>query len=332
MTEPNANPRAASGELQSTVTLGEFVRAWSRYRVWFIAGLVIVALGTLIWTKFGMTTFYRTQASFFVTNRFTPESRAGIAETEIYKGGANEQFQASFLATLAEQYLDSSDFLLEVADRMQMAGTDLYKLLNIKEKDARLRRLILADTLRTNLVQARKIETSGVIILTGELPDPEAAAKFINTCLDVLQERFTNNEFGYFADILKLYREKYQAELKNREAMSAKLRALRFEDYPELKTQRDATEDVLTEQAHNLARMNVRIEMLTMATSPEALAASRSVTIVDHALPPLRKSRPKTMLMTGVAVTLYTFVFMVGLMLIGLIQGASAAREARSRE
>lgn len=321
-----------SGELQSTVTLGEFLRAWSRYRIWFIAGLILVSLGTFIWVKLFMTTFYRAEASFFVTSRLTPESRMGIAETEVFKGGANEQFQASFLSTLATQYLDSKDFLLEVADAMKAEGTDVAKLLGIKEKDEQKRRLLLADALRSNLIQAHKIETSGVIVLSGELPDREAAARFVNICVEKLQDRFTENEFGYFKNALGIYKQKYQDELAARAKMAEKLRTLRFEDYPELQTERKAIESVLTEQALALARMNVRIEMLTMATSPDALKAARSISVVDHASPPLRKSRPKTILMTGVAIILYTFVFMVGLMLVGLIQGTAAARDARFRD
>ncbi len=321
-----------SDELQSTVTLGEFLRAWARYRVWFLVGLVVVVLGAFVWAKLFMTTFYRAEASFFVTSRFTPESRAGIAETEIFKGGSNELFQASFLSTLTTQYLDSSDFLLEVADQMQAEGTDLAKLLGIGERDAQRRRLLLADALRSNLVQTRKIESSGVIILDGELPDPAAAARFVNICIEKLQQRFTNNEFDYFKNILGLYKEKYKQELDDRAKLAEKLRALRYEDYPTLQTERKALEAVLTEQALNLARMNVRIEMLSMATTPEALKAASTVNVVDHATPPLRKSRPKTILMTGVAAILYTFVFMAGLMLVGLLQGVSTTRGARFRD
>lgn len=321
-----------SGELQSTVTLGDFLRAWARHGVWFAVGLLVVGLGTFAWVKCCMTTFYRAEASFFVTSRLTPESRAGIAETGIFKGGEDELFQTEFLATLAEQYLDSSDFLLEVADRLKAAGTDLAQLLGIDERDEQKRRLLLADALRSNLIQARKVETSGVIVVTGEMPSPNAAALFVNACLDKLQERFTENEFGYFRNTIGLYKEKYRQELDARAKTAEKLRTLSDETDPAIQAERKAIESVLNEQALNLARMNVRIEMLTMATSPEALKAARSIAVVDHARPPLRKSRPTTTLIVGAAMIFYTFVFMVGLMLIGLLQGTPAAREARFRD
>lgn len=321
-----------SGELQSTVTLGEFLRAWARYGVWFAAGLIVVGLGTFAWVKCRMTTFYRAEASFFVTSRLTPESRAGIAEAGIFKGGEDELFQTEFLATLAEQYLDSGDFLLEVADRMKAGGTDPARLLGIDERDEQKRRRLLANALRSNLIRARKLETSGVIVISGEMPRPEAAALFVNTCLDKLQERFTENEFGYFRNIIGLYKEKYRQELDARAKSAEKLRAPSNENDPEIQAERKAIESVLSEQALNLARMNARIEMLTMATSPEALKAARSITVIDHARPPLRKSRPTTTLIIGAATIFYTFVFMVGLMLIGLLQATPATREARFRD
>ena len=316
----NHEPFHHDGEFRSAITLGDFVGAWMRWRGWFLGGLAVAAVGTFVWAYFFMTPFYRAEASFFVTQRFTPESRAGLAETQVYQGGLNEQFQAVFLATAAEQYLRGGDLLLSAADRLAAErGIDLADVLSIEDSDPDRRRRKLAHELTRKLVAARRIENSGVIVVTAELPDPYLAADYLNFCLDELQRRFAANELDYFQDVLAAYRRSYEEQGDKRDEMAAEMDALRWDDSPRTRARRQQIDATLQEQARGMGEMHRRIEMLAMATGQEARQAIRPVTVIDPATAPLRKSRPKTILMTVTAASLYTFVFMVILTLAGLL-------------
>ncbi|MEN6625086.1 MAG: hypothetical protein ABFD69_02540 [Candidatus Sumerlaeia bacterium] len=155
-------------ELESTVTLADFARAWARAGVPFLIGLVLVVVIAAIWAK-NQTPYYRARASFFVT------SVGGPSQTESIRGWQNEEVHAAFLTNLAEQYLVSGDFFGKVAARMNQGGKQYSP-----------------ETLRSHLA-ARDIEKSGIMIVEGELPDPDAAAKFVNTCLDTLAAELNAN-------------------------------------------------------------------------------------------------------------------------------------------
>ncbi len=323
------------GELRSAVTLADFVHAWLRWRVWFFAGLALAMIGTFAWAKLFMTPFYRAEASFFVTQRFTAESRPGLAEAELYRGGLNEQFQSQSRAIMAEQYLRGGEFLLTVADRLQQEkGIDLARLLGIETDDPGLRQRLLAFNL-SKLVVARKIEVSGVILLTVELPDPFAAAEFANASLGELSQRFTAYELDDFSASLAAYESAEQDMLQRRELLAQQMAAVRFDDSPQARSRRQALEASLQEQARGMGEMRVRLEYLRMATSPQAREAARPLTVISPASAPLHKSHPKTLLMTIMAGALYTFVFMVILTLAGLLemagQNTAAAAPAPSR-
>lgn len=200
-------------ELESTVTLADFARAWARAGVPFLTGLVLVVVIAAIWAK-NQTPYYRAQASFFVT------SQPGSTD-----GWQNEEVHAAFLTNLAEQYLASNDFFTEVAARLGKGN-----------------RHFTPDDLRAHLT-ARDIEKSGIIVITGELPDAYAAPYFVNMCLDVLGEKLGG-------------------------------------------------------------------------------AAAARLTVIDHANAPAVKSRPKPGSAVGLAAALYTFVFMLALVLAGLIKSS----------
>ena len=315
--------RGRDAELESAVTLGDFLRAWARYKWWYLAGLVLDAGGTIAWAKLAMTVYYRAEAAFSVTRRFTPESRPGLAEAEIFRGTLNEQFQALHMANAAEQYLHGDEFLLEVADALAKpedgAGRiNLMELLEIDEPDARRARLILADRLKRDLIETRHVETSGIILLAVELPDAEVAARFVNVAIDLLQGRFTEGEFRYFESILELYDDQIKAEEAERLARSEELARTQFDRFPGVDQRRTALAEWLTQQAEKLAEMRQRTEMLRMAVSPEAKAAAEPITVIDPAVPPLKKNRPKVGLLTVMTSALYTFVFMTGLAIAAL--------------
>ena len=319
---------AASGELQSTVTLLDFFQSWYRYRVAFVVGLLIVSGTVFVMAKFVMMKFYRAETRIFVGRQFAPETKLGAMDIKGFERGRNESLRAVVLAIVAEQLLTSRELLSEAVARLKTPDEgdpiDVYELLNIQDPSPEWREGQLIKLLRDDLIRLNHIQNSGFIVFSVELPDPRIAARFANVCVEVLQERFTDLEFSYEDQSLKAYEQKLKEELAYRAERTAQLDALddksRFDWLPSIRKELEAYDEELTLQAEWLADLRNRIQLMRLATSPEAKAASQPVRVIDRAYPPLKKNRPKTILSTLMVSALYTMIFMVGLMLVSYLR------------
>lgn len=333
-----ATPPNPSTEVQSTVTLLDFYRAWARYRALYLIGLILVAGFTFVFAKFVMTKFYRADTSFFIGSKFTPESMVGVADTELFEGTRNEKYLDIRQGEIAQRYLASRELLLGVVNELKAEeDIDLYEMLNIRETDETLRKAQLVKYLNDDLIRTIQNQSSGLLVLSVEMPDPEVAAMFANKSIEKLREEFTRLDFQYFEEALKLYEQKFQDELARRDALAAELTKMNlgagyFDKYEKKEQQRQALLEELEFQAETLAELSKRIEELRLATSEEAKQAAQPVKVIERAYPPLKKSRPKTILSTVVAAALYTFVFMLGLALASLIRLSGQSVQTRGLE
>lgn len=331
--------RPVASDVQSSLTLVDFFQAWHQFRWWFLGGFLLVSLGTIIWCKVFTTIYYRAETKFFVGRVIPLEQRVGLADVEGVPVGRNEQYQNLVQGVLAEQYLSSSDLLLEVARRFAsgefaekygMQQWNLYELLDIEAKSEDRRQRMLAEVLKTNLIKSRQVQNTGLVILSVELPNPLASSQFANACVKVLMERFEALDFGYLDAAHKLYRDKLAAVVKEGEQLAeAKVAdGLQYDAYP-LKAQRhEKLKEQLKVQAEWAAAVQDKVSKLALATSPEARLAGQPVKIVEYGRVPLKKSRPKTILNTLMASSLYTFVFMLALVVHGYVAwGARQRRE-----
>lgn len=332
--QPPPGAARGPGEIQATLKLIDFFQVAYRYRGWFILGLLAVALGTIAWAKLIAPVFYRADSRFYVGRSYTPESMPGVAETEVFRGYTSEQYHGRVQGLLAREFLLSADLLHEVVETLAAdpeRPVDLYAVLGITESDPELRRQMLVTYLERDLLRVMQVENTGFMVFSVELTQPGLAARFNNACLRVLMERFEEMQFGQFAQALSAYEEQYAAEQQRREARARELAALYeqsyYDRYPPIEARRVALEEELSVQAEWLAEMRNRIEKLKLATSAEARAAGQPVQVLEWATPPLKKSRPKTILSTMMTSLLYTFVFMIGLVGVGYVEWLRRARQ-----
>jgi uncharacterized protein involved in exopolysaccharide biosynthesis len=325
----------AAGEVQTSLSLVDFLATWYRLRGWFVGGFLLVALGTIIWNKCFMTKFYRAEARVFVGRAIPMEQRIGFSDLDGAAVGRNDQFLNLVQGVLAEQYLTSTNLLLEVTDGL-LKGTfaqygltqkwDLYGLLKIREKNEDFRQRKLAATLQNDLIAVRQVQNSGLLTFSAELPDPEAARSFVNACVRVLQDRFTTLEFDYYDKARNEYKAKLDGEIKKSEELARARVGLEMDKYPPRAQQNEIVKAQLEYQATYIAELKTKISKLEMATSEGAKFAAQPVKVVDWAYTPLKKVRPKTTLNTLMAAALYTFIFMLGLAGYSYVRWSLAAR------
>lgn len=326
-------PPSSASEVQSSLTLLDFFQTWRHLRWWFLAGLILVGGGTYIFNKFFLKEYFRAEAKIFVGRNILPEQRIGIADIELSAIGRNDQFINLVQAVLAEQYLTSTKLLLDVVDgfksgefkkKYYMQPWDLYDLLDLKKKDKEsedyLRRK-LAFKLQNSLIQVRQVLNSGMLIFSVELPKAQAAREFTNACVRVLMERFTDLEFGYYDSSLQLYRERLAREIKDSQKLAQTKVGIDLDHYPTMDQQNEILKAELEEQAKWIAQMATKISKLDLATTETAKAAGQSLKVVDWAYMPIEKCRPHCTLNSLLAAALYTFVFMLGMVVYNYMRG-----------
>lgn len=323
-------PPTQASEVQSTLTLLDFFQTWRHLRWWFIAGLILVGGGTYAYNKFFLKEYFRAEAKIFVGRNILPEQRIGIADLELSAIGRNDQFINLVQAVLAEQYLTSTKLLLDVTDGFKsgefqtkyfMHKWDLFELLEIKEKEEDFRKRKLAYILQNSLIQVRQVLNSGMLIFSVELPNAEAAREFTNACVRILQERFTDLEFGYYDASRDLYKERLAREIKASKNLAQTRVGIDLDHYPSMDQQNEILKAELEEQAKWIAQMSTKISKLDLATTDSAKAAGQPLKVVDWAYTPIRKSRPHSTLNALMAAALYTFVFMLGMVLYSYTRG-----------
>src|SRR5687767_13542529 len=113
-------PSHEATEVQSSITLQDFFQVWTRHRVLFLLGLIIIVLATVVWSKFFLTKYYRAQSTIFIGNRVSPDQRIGFSEIDKPPAGRNDQYFNARDAAVAEQYLNSPELLLEAARRLKL--------------------------------------------------------------------------------------------------------------------------------------------------------------------------------------------------------------------
>jgi uncharacterized protein involved in exopolysaccharide biosynthesis len=236
---------------------------------------------------------------------------------------------------MAEQWLRSRDVLVEAVaalKRPSAAGEpayDIYAMLDIREETPLMRDASLTKLLVDDLTRVTQIQNSGVVRFGVELPDPTAAARFSNACIDVLQKRFTEDIFSELDGAVTIYERDLAKQLEERRKLGAEQLSLgAFDVNPTVQARRSALQEQLDLQAEALGTLVVNIEHLRIATDPLAREAAQPVTVIEKAWPPLHKNRPKTILSTIVACAVYTFVFMIGLVLVGFLRAAGRQRRA----
>lgn len=333
VSSPRLSPAGAVSEVQSALTLVDFFQTWYHLRYWFVIGFILVSAATFIWNKYFRTEYFRAETRIFVGRNILPEQRVGIADLEIPPIGRNDQFINVVNANLAEQLLTSNKLLLEVVDGLRSGEFkkygkqtwDLFEMLKIKEKDDDFRHRKLADILRFGLVQVRQIQNSGLLSFSVELPNAQAAREFANSCIQVLQDRFADIEFGYYDQAKKLYQERLSKESKRSENLAQSRVDIDLDHYPTRDQQNEIIKAELEEQARWIAQLNVKIGKLDLATTSETKAAGNPLKVIDPAYTPIKKSRPHVTLNTLLAAALYTFVFMLGLAAFGYVRWSMAA-------
>ncbi len=311
------------GEIIASVSLMDFFGVWYRCKGWYILGLFLVALTAFIDTKFWSAEYFEASGRFYIQNEFVAYSLIGAAEIEVFEDTRNKQYDSARSGYLAEEYLMSGELILEAVDqlgRQQNKPCDVYQLLGIgKGRDDQDRETRLVDVIRNGLMQVRHIRNSGIIELNMELTDPRAAADFVNACLGVLKDRFDRDRFGYVDKALEVYRARLKEEEINRAGKAGKLGEIIYDRYPEVDQKRRALEWELEVQAETIALLNKSISMFEMYTDKLARDAGQPVRIIDVARPPTHKNRPRVVLNVLVVATIYTFVFMIGLMVAGFL-------------
>jgi uncharacterized protein involved in exopolysaccharide biosynthesis len=320
-------------EVQSTVTLQDFSAVFWRYRRFFAIGLVIVAGGTFLWTKFMRTKYFQATATFSVMESMTATSRAGIADTQIFEPNRTEKY-LYYQTVFAEQVLFSRELIVEATRRMAepTSGSTayrLYSMLNIEESDPGRRDDLLTRLFQESLMKVVNLRSSGVMTVSVELPDPVAAARFVNLAIDLLQQRITEMNFRYLDKLVALYQQDLSDRLEMRQTLADELlelqRTHQYDVTPNIAARRDELKKRLDLQAEALGELNTQISQITLAASPQARQAAQPVEIISRAWPPLKKSRPQTILTTLMATLLYGLVFMGGM----VVAGYFAARERR---
>jgi uncharacterized protein involved in exopolysaccharide biosynthesis len=326
--EPNVplHPEPAD-ETRTVVTLADFFGLWMRYQRYFFAGLLIVAVATVLWIKLLMTEFFRAETIFNIGSQFTAVSRVGLAELHLFEPNLSDKVLLLQILK-AEYWLQSHELLLEVAELLKHPKNpaegppvDLYELLRIPAGDQHRRDFLLVKTLNDNLVRCKESQTSGLIQLSVEMPDPRVAARFANACVEALKRRFTAGDFGYLDQAVKLYEKDVPAQVEKHRALSEKLLQLEpYDTNPIIQAQRAVLQSQVNMGAGTLNAMLINVQHLRMATDPRAKDAAQPVQLIEQAWPPLKKSRPQTILTTILVAAVYTFVFMAGLMLVGLLR------------
>jgi uncharacterized protein involved in exopolysaccharide biosynthesis len=333
MSEQQQTELRAYGEDQAAVTLVDFVDLWTRWRAPFLIGLLIVAVVTVGWIKLVRKEFFRAETTFSVGSQFTSISRVGVADLQLFEANRSDKLLVQQIIQ-AEQWLRSRDLLMEAVEAVKQPAEpdhqrawDVAGLLGITEQDPSTRQAILTKTLVDDLTRVTQIQNSGVIRLGVELPDPAAAAALANACVHVLQERFTDADFRYLDQAVALYEDDLRTQLAERGKLADEQLALGpFDTNPTVQSRRSSIQEQLDLQAEALGTLRVNIEHLRIATDERARAAAQPVTVIDKAWPPLNKSRPKTILSTILALAVYTFVFMIGLVAIGLARAVARRR------
>src|SRR5690349_3756167 len=94
----------ATSEIQSTLSLMDFMQAWFHLRWWYLIGLFLVCLATYLWNR-QRTPYYRAESKIFVGRIIIPEQRIGLSDLSPAPIGRNDQFINLVNAGLAEQYL-----------------------------------------------------------------------------------------------------------------------------------------------------------------------------------------------------------------------------------
>jgi uncharacterized protein involved in exopolysaccharide biosynthesis len=325
----------SASEVQSSVTLAHFFRIWARYRTLFFIGLLTVGVVTFAWNKLVRTKYYQAETTFYVGSQFTANSRVGIAESKMYEGNRSDKYLVLQILQ-CERWLYSRELLLEAADRLKNAPIstdpetktyDLYNMLGMNRDE-------FAEYLKENLVRVIQVQNSGVIIFRVEMPDPVAAARYANICIEVLQERFKRDDFRYLDAAAKVYEEGVNEQMREREKVAQQLTSMGlkglYDNVPEIASRRSALADQLKYQGESLAQLLVQVGLFKLATRPEAKEAAQPVSVIERAYPPLKHSRPKTLLSTLMAMAVFTFVFLLGLEVVGFMATLGPARDPRS--
>lgn len=319
-----APPAAANGaETQSLLTLTDYIALLARHRRWFFAGLIVCMAGAFIYAKLFAVTFYKAEAQFYINNRLPLEQGVGLFDAKI-ELSRNEQYQTSVNTELADRLLHSAEILTSATQSLAGDGSkfDLYAALRIKERDPEKRQAMLFRELRNSLITVKPVETTGLVVYTVELPNPKAAAAYANITLDLIQRKFIDLNFGYFAKARKIYEDELQRATQTQQRLAGQLRDFNrqhfYDSIDSVAQQRKAMEEQLKVNTTAIAELAQRAENLRLATSEEAMRAAQPVKIINQAEVPLKKSRPQTILLTLTAGLLYSFVFLTSLMLMGL--------------
>jgi uncharacterized protein involved in exopolysaccharide biosynthesis len=338
MTLPSATaPRYESSEVQSSITVIDFFRSWYAYRYWFIIGFLIITIGTWTYSKFHMPAFYRAESKLFVGREVPKEQMIGFVDVPGSTAGRNEQYLNVVWAALAEQYLTSADLLREVAEKLKAPDPaygnkplDLYKALGIDDKDPERREMKLVRVLTNELMQVRQMSSTGLIMFSGDMLSPQSAKRFVDACIKVLQDRFTTLTFGYYQKALALYKDQVTEDQKRADQSAKEYfewdAKHRYDISEEFRQERDLRKEALDAQAKSLAAMKDKIAKLELATRPEAMTAASPLKVVDWANLPLKVCRPKSGLNAVVAGALYTFVFMIVLILLNYLSWSVQTR------
>ncbi|HOR29300.1 MAG TPA: hypothetical protein PLG73_14895, partial [Candidatus Sumerlaeota bacterium] len=143
-------------------------------------------------------------------------------------------------------------------------------------------------------------------------------ARYANASVRQLQRQMTQQAFSYWDEARRLYDQELERVMAERRELALRLDRLPpYDRYGPIEQERKALKEQLDVQAEQIALIRSQVELLRLATEPTAKAAAQPVKVIDWGDPPIKKSRPKTILTTILAAGLYSFVFMLGLVIAG---------------
>ena len=325
MSAPTAHAVPVPAEIRSTLLLVDYYRQWHRHRRLFFGGLLVIAIAAVILVEL-KTPYYNATSTFFISDRVRPENLVSVKM--LVDITANEQYRSAQNGVLADRILHSNDLLIEASERLAK-GSDgeqpvkLDELLGIYETDPQLRQQALCYRLKREVLDYAPVQNSGTFEVSAELPDRYAAARFVNLCVELLKERFTKIYFESYDNALKVSREQFAREQKQRSERTGELSYGDTVDLrPAVAQKHILIEAYMKLQAERLATMADKIQGFEMITDERVKEVTQPVQVIERALPPLDASRPNKPITVVLICLVYTFVFMLGLMFKGYADAA----------
>ncbi len=324
-------------ELRTTINLYDFLQVWWQYRLWFVIGLIMVTAVAWGGVKLKTPMSYRAQAKVFITRPYTPEMMAWMTDVEASKSVRyNEEYESLVQVTIAQNLYFSRELLTAAAQRLRETSQasvkpyDLYQIFCIANGDEAPGQAALAAALQGGL-DFKPVQNTGVVICGVRLPKPEAAAPFLTLCIDELNRRMMQTNYGFVTAAVTLHEKQLEDAQRDCKALGEKLTAFAGNGTTSdsLQLQRMAIQNELKRKIKWMNDLTEQVDKLRLINDPIAQGANLPVRILEQASPPAGPALRSPALPAAMAACLYTMIFMVGIALIGYMRTQAEERTRR---